>query len=643
MKKTVRTIAIYIFAAVLAVFCLFTVSAESFLSARAAESIGYDGTNVLDDLDGAVIDGEPFNLSDYEFDESKELSVISFVEFGYSFRSDSRQDYALYVYLYNPQGLNFEDNSELNYLQMSYAGDNYAKYPLEFLNKSTNAGYEGMFYKYKLDLTESQRQAMLNDLSSSKRVYKVSGIELLRAGDYNATEFDVSNTYTYTGYSLGYGPEAATESSLVCTSSGLETLTLEVNGAAYTPDGTNGENNYTQDMLHSVYFAVPDEIVNEYGGISKIYAQWLNAVTQPIFVTDNREAYDALLPDLGKTIPEHLEYREQQPFGFASDVAIYNSNHSYDGWEGNFAGEKINTLYYSFLADDENSYINDDEQYVLSGDVVLDYVREYSATHASADNLVAGKYSPELFSEYDTDFTYAEIEADDGYSLTNEKLTQSFWEKLFNLPGTVVVDSAFENIDAIYQVKDSDVSDNVERTCDNLYINESYYNEFRHFYDSATASGKTVYIFRYYQSEYECAVAEVEEWTPTSLQPNMYRQVSGKHYVAKTHVSIDFDIIKVRFTKGTVNTEIPVVSTPIDFFPDLEPPVTDYFPWLTIVILMACSIAGVIITTIIERNIEKEQNRTGGSSSGSRSSGSRKRSTARRTAKRKTTTKQSKR
>ena len=34
MKKTVRTIAIYLFAAVLAVFCLFTTAAQSFLTHR---------------------------------------------------------------------------------------------------------------------------------------------------------------------------------------------------------------------------------------------------------------------------------------------------------------------------------------------------------------------------------------------------------------------------------------------------------------------------------------------------------------------------------------------------------------------------------------------------------------------------------
>ena len=605
MKKTVRTIAIYIFAAVLAVFCLFTVSAQSFLYAYADSVSGYDNTDVLDDLEGAIIDGKQFSISDYSFDETKELKILSFVEFGYSYRSDSQSDYALYIYVYNPQGLNIDEDSSLNYLQLSCAGDNYVKYPLEFLSISSEPGYEGMFYKFKLKLTTTQKNNILGTLHSNERVYKVSGIELLIAGSFNATEFDVSNTYTYTGFSLGYGPAAATESSLECTSSGLETLTLEVHGAAYTPDGTNGQNNYTQDMLHCVYFSVPNEIVNEYGGISKIYAQWLNAVTQPIFVTDTKEVYDALSLDIGKTIPEHNSYREEQPYGFASDVAIYNSSHSYDGWEGQFSGTKIDTLYYLFLADDKNSFVNDDEQYVLSGDTVLDYVRKYSANHSTSGELVGGKYSPELFAEYDSDYTYAEIEADDGYSLTNEKLTQSFWEKLFNLQGTQVVDSVFENVNAIYEVKASDVSTNAERTCDNLYINESYYDEFKSFYDSATANGNTVYIFRYYQSEYKCAVADVEKWVGTWIQPNLYQIISGKHYVAQTHVSIDFDIIKVRFTKGQVNTEIPVVMSPIDFFPDLEPPVTDNFDWLTIAILLALSIGGIIVTRIIKNEIRK--------------------------------------
>ena len=606
MKKTVRTIAIYIFAAVLAVFCLFTASAQSFLYARADNALTFDGTNVLDDLEGATIDGEPFRLEDYNFDERKELRVISFVEYGYSFRSDRQQNYALYIYIYNPQGFSFDDDSELNYLQMSYSGDDYAKYPLKFLNKSTTAGYEGMFYKYKLNLTVSQSQTILNDLNSNERIYKVSGIELLKVGDYNATEFEVANAYTYTGYSLGYGAESATESSLNCTSNGFETLTLDVHGAAYTPDGTNGENNYTQDMLHSVYFAVPNEVVNEYGGISKIYAQWLNAITQPIFVTDTTEVYYALVADLGKEIPDYSDYREEQPYGFRSDIAIYNC------YEALNTGELINTLYYEFLATDENSYVNDYGQYVLSGDVVLDYIKDYSSKHQpSSGELVGNKYKPELFSEYDTEYTYVEIEADDEYSLTSQKLTQNFWEIIFNRPGTVIDDSVFENINAIYQVNASDVSSDIERTCENLYINKSYYDEFKAFYDNAVANDQTVYIFRYYQSEYKCDIAEALKWVGTLLQPELTQLIRGNHYVAQTHVTIDFDIIKVRFTKGTVNTEIPIVMSPVDFVPDLEPPIINKeVPWFTVVIILIVSVAGIAVPRIIKHYTS--QIKTGG-------------------------------
>ena len=596
-----------ILATLLGIFILITflqVGVSGGAVYAAAETANYDNTDVMTDLEGSTIDGKPFELTDYGFDEARSLQVISFVEYCYSFYSDNQQDYALYVYIYNPQGLNIDDDSELNYIQLSYAGDNYQKYPLQFLDKSTLAGYEAMFYKYKVSLTDEQRELILDTLDSNARVYKVSGVELLIEGDYNATEFEVANAYTYTGFSLGYGHSSATESSLTCTSSGFLTLTLDVRGAAYTPEGASG-NNYTRDMLHSVYFAVPNEIVAEYGGISKIYARWLNAVTKPIFITDNGEMYNAIRPDIGKTIPDHLDYRETQPYGFASDIAIYNSSHSYDGWEGQYSGEIIDSLYYLFLANNENSYINDYGQYVLSGDVVLDYIRNYSDSHSSS-SLVADKYSADLFSDYDDQFTYVEVEADDGYTLTSEKLTQTFWEKFFNLDGSQVISTQFENINAIYEVQSEDVTDDSAETCANLYINESYYDDFKSFYDSATESGQTIYIFRYYQSEYLCGNADASKWVGTWLQPNLYGTVDGQHYVAQTHVIIDFDIIKVRFSKGEVNTVIPVVMSPIDIVPDLEPPVVIWNVsgfWLYAAIMIAALIVFYVVYRIINKGV----------------------------------------
>lgn len=602
--RMINNVTKYLLTTLLAFLCIFSSLLDN--SIVFAASAGIANSGVLEDLEGSTIDGEAFDISDYNFDTTKDLRILAFIEYGYTFKPDKRNNYALYVYIYNPQGLAFDDDSALNYIQMSYVGDNYSKYPLRFIDKSMTAGYEGMFYKYEISLTDTQRQSMFESLNSNAREYKVSGIELLKEGGYNATEFEVANVYTYSGYAKGYGPDAATDDTLKCSSNGIETLTLNVHGAAYTPDGTNGENNYTQDMLHSVYFAVPNYIVNKYGGISKIWAKWLNAVTKPIFVTDNQEVYNALLPDVGETIPAHKDYRETQPYGFRSDIAIYNAP------AGTMTGEEINALYYLFLANDENSFVNDDEQYVLNGDEVLDYMREYSDNHlvTGADPGVGyKKYRAELFSQYDTEYTKVEVEADDNYSLTNEKLTQTFWEKIFGLQGTQVIDSAFENVNAIYKVKASDMTGDPATVCENLYINESYYDEFKSFYYDAVANGKTVFLFRYYQSEYKCDVADVEKWVGTLLQPDLYRVVDGKHYVAQTHVTIDFDIIKVRFTKGQVNTDIPVVMSPIDIVPDLEPPVVDYFDWMTVAVLLTVSVGGIIITRIIKREANTYQRR----------------------------------
>ena len=79
MKKTVRTIAIYIFAAVLAVFCLFTVSAQSFLTARAAayaaELTGLlDKTSIESDLEELDLSG---------ISASDGFLLIYFAEVGY--------------------------------------------------------------------------------------------------------------------------------------------------------------------------------------------------------------------------------------------------------------------------------------------------------------------------------------------------------------------------------------------------------------------------------------------------------------------------------------------------------------------------------------------------------------------------------
>ena len=160
------------------------------VSAQASTAVTYEQTDVMDDLKSSTIGGEPFDLKKYGFNAFKETQVLSLVEYCYSFYQNMQDNYGLYIYLYNPKGLNFDINSMLNGVQLCYGSStskNYQKYPLRFLSYSMEANYERLFYKFKVVLTSEQKKEILKELNSSERVYRISGIELVQQGKKNAT------------------------------------------------------------------------------------------------------------------------------------------------------------------------------------------------------------------------------------------------------------------------------------------------------------------------------------------------------------------------------------------------------------------------------------------------------------------------
>ena len=230
------------------------------------------------------------------------------------------------------------------------------------MNCSVKENYEGLFYKFKVWLTEEQKQWMLQIINSSDRVYRVSGIELLTKGDLNATEYTVATTYHYSGYASGYGSNANAENTLKYYSEQAEVLTLDVHATQYRPKGTNGKNDYTQDSLHSVYFAVPNEVLNKYGAMSAVHATWLNAVLKPALVTGNQNAYNAIVGQLGKNIGKETNAFDYGYLG-AYKVTLSGTtgllqSYSHSGFSYNFNhnptfdeyGYPIETLYMFFNA-----------------------------------------------------------------------------------------------------------------------------------------------------------------------------------------------------------------------------------------------------------------------------------------------------
>lgn len=564
----------------------------------------YDQTNVLDDLAGATVGGNAFDLSDYSFNERGKPQIIAFTEYGYSFYSNKQDNYGLYVYVYNPQGLAFDTDTDRNKIEIGYADrDNFSKYGLQFLNYSTQAGYEGLFYKFKVILTDEQKSDILSSVYQNSRVYEVVGIELSVADV--VTDYTVAMRYTYSGFSLGYGSSLATESSLVCDTDGFEEyLNLNVHATYYRPDGTNGKNDYTQDSLHSVYFAVPKDIIAEYGAMSAVHATWLDAVLAPVLVTGNQAAYNAIEKYLGQDVGETVDGLDYAYVGNANyvitdfagleDIWGWTGSYGYnlpDSWTALIGGTSLNQidrtvspLYWLFYS---GSAENSADEYVVSSEEIQQKLVEYTEKYGG--ELVNSRYSRVLFDNVADAFTDMNIPAEYEHDLRNEVLGSSWWDKLWGI--THDQSNAFDGIKAIYPVSDNDFvyvggEIDVSDTCDKLYIAEQDFADFKDFYDT-NKDDSVIYLFRYQVSDYISSEATLFE--PDSLGGGVWNKTGDSNaYFMQQTVNLDFDIIDVTFTKDNVSTVIPVVSNPVDNIPDGTPPVYteddkkdwDWLKWL---------------------------------------------------------------
>lgn len=192
MKSVITRIALFVLATSIIVSA--ALSGYAYIAYADSESVKekYEQINVMDDLKDSTQNGNGLDLNEYNFDESKETQIYSFVEFCYSFRAVDTTDYGLYVYIYNPKGLNIDTDSALNAVTMRY-GDNaelsFTKYRLKYLNCSTG-DYYGLFYKFALVLSDSQKTDILrgrNRVNSSCRKYEVAELELKAENNNNAT------------------------------------------------------------------------------------------------------------------------------------------------------------------------------------------------------------------------------------------------------------------------------------------------------------------------------------------------------------------------------------------------------------------------------------------------------------------------
>lgn len=262
------------------------------------QSNNMDATSVMDDLQTSTIDGEKFDVANYPYNENGKAKLLALTEFCFSYKTSLAGDYALYVYVYNPTGRTIY--ADKNSIQLASVYSNgqatrYDKYDLKLCNASDGA-VDKLFYKFRVIDNGSIFERVCKD--NTARRYDISGIELNYTG--TAEDFTVGNKWIYSGFAKGCGADADADSTLSCITDALETVRLDVKSTYYRYN--NGFNKQTQ--VSSVYFGVSNELLQKYGTLQKIHAEWLKARTSEIAVITEKNVYSNFANYIGVDVSE---------------------------------------------------------------------------------------------------------------------------------------------------------------------------------------------------------------------------------------------------------------------------------------------------------------------------------------------------
>lgn len=543
----------------------------------------FDETPVIDDL------GADYVLK-FPEEAGAEPKLNSFVEYSYSDNAFTRSaSYGLYLYIYNPSRTKYATKTGASVINMATAYNSegnpceYSNLPLKVCGYTTGA-YDKLFYKFRImGLEKVFNNAVAQDEANGKRRYDVAGIQLLADGESLAIDNGISKTFYCSGYAKGCGKGAENESTLSVAVEELETVSLNVESTYYRPKGTDGESDYTQDCLHSVYFSVPNELIEKYGEMVAVTATWLPALLKPALLTANEDAYKAICSYLGVDIGERIDGLDYAYLGDSGIKTAINGNTFWSGdlgynmpyrngttvggsHEPNEVNRVLSTLYLLFPTDSFKANIADN--YIVRSEIIQsEMLKSASKYGGELINGASGKYSKNIFERID-EYVTKTIERDTEYNLTSEVTTDDLWGKWFGKTET----TKYSNIKAIQQINETDFTGNSSSDCDKLYISENDYLDFKTYFEANKDSGR-VYLFRYRTSKYLAQEATLFHLSDEVFTSNYWENVDTNAFFFQQEVDLNFEVIDIRLKKGEVLTVIPVVMSPIDIIHDATPPV----------------------------------------------------------------------
>ncbi len=599
--------------ALLALFVVFFSFLFSTVYRAQAETsvISYDERSIYEDLNDLGLAPEL-----YVQDSGASPQALAFMEYCYSDNGFISQEYyGLYVYMYNPSGKAVKTSGNTVTMATAFEGDKVKSYdsiPLELLDKTEN----NLLLKFKVQNAYgrfySLAKAYANGNEAKERRYDVVGVQLTHQESEDTT---YATSFYFSGFSAGCGSNVNSPSTLASRSEGFETIKLNVGHTNFRTMAFNDAN--VCDEINTVYFSVPEDYYENYGGLQKIKAEWWEYKTTPIFVTSDQNAYNALSNYKGvdlsiyenactSSLPWAVFWEEEihEISNFAGSIYFYKSYNGRGTGTTSFTDYDLDIDWMKTYHWADADYLprldwlfyrnNPDkaEDFSTSRIEVENYMKAYTLAYSSQKKVEdgqGGRFAENLFaSSIDADRVEYLDENNDGdnQTATRGKITQEIdagddGKLLFEKDKSWWDNLAFWKTDEDFQYTE-DYKPIVSLTAEDIAgLNAStfaskYYLNIKDVEGTngifaqaqkAIQAGNRFVLFRFANTDYYSSNARFDSVDGETGMSS----VDG--YVAQETMFLDFDIISLTFRdEGGKETVIGVVSNPIDIINGTDAP-----------------------------------------------------------------------
>lgn len=622
---------------ILIVMLISMLSSTVSVLAETKEVFPFDKTDVITDLNSV----EDFDLSLYPQDITglRSPEIITLNEWAYGYVNTD--NFALYIYFYNPQRLHIDVDNLSNRVQLATqykstlkqekpdsiitsdsVPSDYETFALEYCND-----YNELLYKFRIidHISVWDGKTIAERVNSVERRYDISSI-ILALEDGSVKDFNVGGSYTFTGYAKGLGPISNSESTLVQTKNKpQETIQLEVHPTLYrTPFVSSAGANHQTD-INSVYFSVPEKYFTQYGNLQKIKAEWYEYKTQPIIVHNWAEGKSKVENAVGVQLKKYYDgfdtfyNNDEISFTIGNYTALvgldsigfsYFGGYSYNvKWGQNTSTiNPIKKLTWQFY----NSNLSSNE--LVSSEDLKNYVYTYFEKYPnsgetlpikngtiSSDLFLSKQEFSSLYSGRTMGYNLKEFDANDKFNVLSYDSNHSGWEKFFDFgffaPSTY---GSIENVSPIEaNITDEMLKGTATNISDALLVNQLDVPAFKLFYQSQKLLGNRTVLFRFADTDYYAEkfnIFEGDEKTFDTDYPN-------KAIISTQTMFFDFRMIQLTFQGDNGSIVVPVSNDPLDIINSVTPGPEDELPeWLRAIldfIVMVGEFLGHVLSWLI--------------------------------------------